>query len=397
MALGRSPRFRVADIQDMGCGLCYVCDEYPPVVKTFGGMGVAFREQAEAFARRGRRVEVICRTTDQTPGIHVIADVRVHVVRPSSVPKVRAVADRLRLSSLVRRICTKPTDVVICPDYAGPMLVKSFRNPLVVRLGGAMTVTIPNPNAEVNRTARFFERRTVDLADATWAVSRYGADATIAALGARPRPVQVFPNAVDPVRFHPAPADVDPYRILYVGKMNYLKGIFVLADAIHQVFAQVPSATLAVIGGDLVEGGQSCQAKFLELLDANERARVSLLGRLSHSEVAREMRRCGVMVLPSYTDVCPNAVLEAMSCGRPVVASDRGGIPELVQNGRTGLLADPDRPATFSDALIRLLTNRQTAEDMGAAGRNAVLAGHTREALINKLQRFYDGVSGGAQ
>jgi glycosyltransferase involved in cell wall biosynthesis len=380
----------------MNSGLCYVCDEYPPVVKTFGGMGVAFREQAEAFARRGRHVDVICRTTDQTPGIHVIADVHVHVVRPSTMPKVRAFADRLRLASLVPRICTKPTDLVICPDYAGPMLVKPFRNPLIVRLGGAMTVTTPSPDVEVNRTARFFERRTVDLADATWAVSKFGANATIAALGARPRAVHVFPNAVDPVRFRPAPGEVDPTRILFVGKLNYLKGIFVLADAIHRVFARVPSATLAVIGGDLVEGGQSCQARFLDLFDAAERARVFLLGRLPHADVARELRQCGVMVLPSYTDVCPNAVLEAMSCGRPVVASDRGGIPELVQDERTGLLADPDRPATFSDALIRLLTDRRTAEEMGAAGRAAVLAAHTREALIDKLERFYDDVSSGS-
>ena len=137
-----------------------------------------------------------------------------------------------------------------------------------------------------------------------------------------------------------------------------------------------------------MEGGQSCQARFLDLLDAGERARVCVLGRLSHADVAREMRQCGVMVLPSYTDICPNAVLEAMSCGRPVVASDRGGIPELVQNGRTGLLADPDRPETFSEALIQLLTDRQTAEDMGAAGRRAVLAAHTREALVDRLQQF---------
>ena len=66
----------------------------------------------------------------------------------------------------------------------------------------------------------------------------FGADVTIATLGARPRPVHVFPNAVDPVRFHPAPAEVDPNRVLFVGKLNYLKGIFVLADAIHRVFAR---------------------------------------------------------------------------------------------------------------------------------------------------------------
>ena len=99
------------------------------------------------------------------------------------------------------------------------------------------------------------------------------------------------------------------------------------------------------------------------------------------------------MVLPSHADMCPVAVLEAMSCGRPVVASARGGIPEMVQDERTGLLADPERPDTFADALIRLLADRETANAMGAAGREAVLAAHTREALVDRLQRFYDEVS----
>ena len=209
-------------------------------------------------------------------------------------------------------------------------------------------------------------------------MSRFGGDVTLPTLGARPRDVRVFPNSVNAVLFHPAPAEVDPHRILFVGKMNRLKGLFVLADAMRAVFAAVPDATLALIGGDHVEGGQSCQARFLDALDAASARACCVLGRLSHADVAREMRKCGVMVLPSFTEMCPVAVLEAMSCGRPVVASDRGGIPEIVQHGRTGLLADPDRPATFSDALIQLLMDRETAEEMGAAGRRAVLEAHTR-------------------
>jgi glycosyltransferase involved in cell wall biosynthesis len=375
----------------MSYGLCYVCDEYPPVVNAYGGMGISFREQAEAFARRGRRVDVICRTHDRPPGLRLIDGVRVHVIAPSAVPRARALVDRLRLTRLVRRICAAPADIVISPEYAGPFVVKSFRNPLIVRLGGAMSV--PPAGVSVRRTARFFERRTVDLADAIWAVSQFGAQVTLAALGARPRAVHVFPNAVDVVRFYPAPAEVDPNCVLFLGKLNQLKGLFVLAEAIPRVFAEVPSATLALVGGDHIEEGRSCLARFMDRLDADARARVHVLGRLSHADVARAVRQCGVMVLPSHADMCPVAVLEAMSCGRPVVASVRGGIPEMVLDGRRGLLADPDRPDTFADALIRLLTDRQTANAMGGAGRDAVLAAHTREALVDRLQRFYDEVS----
>ena len=379
--------------KEVNYGLCYVCDEYPAVVDAFGGMGVAFREQAETFARLGRRVDVICRTTHRAPGIHCANGVHVHVVKPSATPKARALVDRLRLGSLIQRICTKPSDIVISAEYAGPFLVKPFANPLVVQLEGSMTVSAMEQRLPAGRLAKFFERRTVNLADAVAAVSRFGGDVTLSTLGARPRHVRVFPNSVNALRFHPAPAEVEPRRILFVGKMNRLKGLFVLAEVMRAVFAAVPDATLALAGGDHVEDGKSSLGQFMDALDAEMRARVIVLGRLSHTDVALEVRKCGVMVLPSFTEMCPVAVLEAMSCGRPVVASDRGGIPEIVQHGRTGLLADPDRPQTFTDALVQLLKDRRTAETMGTAGRQVVLESYTSERLVERLQHFYDELS----
>jgi hypothetical protein len=214
----------------MNYGLCYVCDEYPPVVDAFGGMGVAFREQAETFARLGRRVDVICRTTHRAPGIHCSNGVRVHVVKPAATPKARALVDRFRLGSLIQRICTRPSDIVISAEYAGPFIVKSFSNPLVVQLEGSMTVSAIEQQLPAGRLAKFFERRTVNLADAVAAVSRFGGDVTLSTLGARPRDVRVFPNSVNAALFHPVPAEVDPHRILFVGKMNRLKGLYVLAE-----------------------------------------------------------------------------------------------------------------------------------------------------------------------
>jgi glycosyltransferase involved in cell wall biosynthesis len=379
----------------MSYALCYVCDEYPPVVKVFGGIGTALREHAETFARRGRRVDVICRTTDCEPGVRVINGVRIHVVKPSTIPKIRAVVDRVRLNGLVRRICANPGDIVVATEYAGPLLVRAFRNPLVVHIEGAMTVAALSLGNRVRRMARFLERRTVDLADEVCAVSRFSAEVTVSALGARPRQVRVFPNTVDPVRFQPGAGEVVPNSVLFVGKICRLKGAFVLAEAVRPVFTAIPGATLTLIGADLVEDGRSCLEQFLAYLDPGDRQRVRVLGRLGPDDVARELRRCALMVLPSLVDMCPVSVLEAMSCGRPVLASNRGGIPELVQDGCTGMLADPDRPETFTDALLELLTQRDRAEAMGRAGREVVLARFTTDALVDRLERFYEDVSRG--
>jgi glycosyltransferase involved in cell wall biosynthesis len=374
----------------MRAGLCYICDEYPPVVDAYGGLGIAFREHAEAFARRGRRVRVICRTTTRSAGVYRINDVDIHVVAPAVVPKARAIVDRLHLDALIRRLRTSAADIIVSAEYAGPLLVRSFRNPLIVHLEGSMTLSTVEQQRHPPALARFFERRTVELADAVSAVSTHCARATLSALGAAPRPVRIFPNSVDATRFVPAPAEVDPHRVLFVGKLNRLKGLFVLAEAMRRVLAAVPEATLTLIGGDHAEQGQSCLRRFLDGFDPAERARIRASGCLSHDDVAREVARCGVAVLPSLTEMCPTVVLEAMSCGRPVVASNRGGIPELLQDGVTGLLADPDRPDTFADSLIRLLTDQNLANAMGRVGRERVLTMFTSEAIVNGLERFYD-------
>jgi glycosyltransferase involved in cell wall biosynthesis len=380
----------------MSYGLCFVCDEYPAVVNEYGGLGTAFRDQAETFARRGRRVDVVCRTGDRPPGVHDVNGVRVHVVRPSTLPKARAIVDRLRLGRIIRRICVHPSDIVVSAEYAGPVVLKWFRNPLVVQCEGSMTLSALQQNRPASRLARFFERRTVDAADALAAVSQFGAGATLTALGARPRPVRVVPNPVNADRFAPAPEEVLPNRVLFVGKLNRLKGLFVLLDAMRQVWEKVPAATLVLVGGDLVEDGSSCLQRLVEQLDASSRDRVVYLGRIGRSAVAKELRQCTLLVLPSFTEMCPVAVLEAMSCGRPVVASNRGGIPEVVEDGQTGLLADPDRPASFATAIVRLLTNSAEAEAMGAAGRRRVLERYTSDAIADHLQRVFDELRGPA-
>jgi glycosyltransferase involved in cell wall biosynthesis len=133
-------------------------------------------------------------------------------------------------------------------------------------------------------------------------------------------------------------------------------------------------------------------------LDAQARARgvgeqVRFLG--ERRDVGERLANADLFVLPSRTEALPNSVMEAMAAGLPIVACRIGGIPELVEDGVTGLLVPPDDPDALGEAMAQLVANPARASALGAAARAAVaerfsmarmIAGFT-EILLEQLRR----------
>ena len=97
-----------------------------------------------------------------------------------------------------------------------------------------------------------------------------------------------------------------------------------------------------------------------------------------------------VLLLPSETESFGLVALEAMSCAVPVVASKRGGLPEVVQDGETGLLFDPHDVAGMSEAVIALLDNPDRARAMGEAGRRIARERHCISRVIDEYVELYE-------
>ncbi|MDQ0285987.1 glycosyltransferase involved in cell wall biosynthesis [Desulfofundulus luciae] len=96
-----------------------------------------------------------------------------------------------------------------------------------------------------------------------------------------------------------------------------------------------------------------------------------------------------VFVLPSITEGLPLTILEAMAAGKPVVATQVGGLPEVVVDGETGFLVPPRDPQALARALAQLLLERQKAEEMGQKGRQRVMQHFTVEAMVRKIEEEY--------
>lgn len=155
--------------------------------------------------------------------------------------------------------------------------------------------------------------------------------------------------------------------LVFVGRVNPEKGIPELLTALEEVRSRIHDLHLIVVGR--VERPIELEA---DLRDRGLTEAVHLAGLRPAGEIPGWLSAGDVFVLPSRREGMPNALLQAMACERPVVASRVGGIPEAVDEDRVGLLVEPGRPQELVRALLRLLAQPDRWRAMGTEARNAV-------------------------
>ncbi len=155
----------------------------------------------------------------------------------------------------------------------------------------------------------------------------------------------------------------DAQLALFVGRLMPVKGLSELTESVARLLPSHPRLQLVCLGEGILE--QKLRARAAQ---ADLAGHVRLLGSQSPQEVARWMAAANLLCLPSYSEGCPNAVLEALCCGRPVVASDIGGVQELVDASCAILVSpgDPNRlAAALAEGLQRSWDERAIAARFG--------------------------------
>ena len=209
--------------------------------------------------------------------------------------------------------------------------------------------------------------------------------------GYPPEKIRQHYIGVDTRRFVPAEGSGPRTHLLCVGRHVEKKGIDVLLKAFARVAPGFP-------GVDLLQVGSGPLTPMLQALAASLgiAGRVRFLGSRPHEEVRRMMQEAYAFVLPSRraasgdSEALGIVFLEASACGRPVVSTVHGGIPEAVLHGETGLLAAEGDPESLAAHLATLLGDRSLAEAMGRRGRDYVCSGFDLLRQTEKLERIYE-------
>lgn len=239
-----------------------------------------------------------------------------------------------------------------------------------------------NPFGYKNLLARRYEsyrKSVLSKADHFFPVSHYTAG-LLSDLGVRNEKMTVVPNGTDIVRFHPESAIAlkkeldlqDRKIILTVTRIVERKGIDTVINAIPKMIDRYPDVIYLIGGGGPDRGRLEELVKHLGIDNY-----VRFLGRIPDNELAAYYNLCDVFVMPSKT-VLPDVegfgivFLEAAACGKPVIGTYSGGIPDAVKHGETGLLVNENDPAQLAEALLRLLGDERMRKKLGSNGLERV-------------------------
>ena len=378
----------------------FVCSEYPPALH--GGIGTFVYTLAHHLLELGHQVWVVgIDTSVDAPKVGSEGGVMVTRLPHSPWSRVGVrigrrrlspsyVMERLYLSRQVARIARENNiEVVESYDWSGPLWAKPHKR-LVVRLHGANSANAFYEGLPQSRLLRFVEKRNVAMADRVVSVSRHIGDVTMQALGLN-RQFTVIYNGVDTKRFRPADAARDQFEVVYVGSITRRKGVFDLLNAIPLVLERVPEARFRLVG-TLPVRGELRSALDSALANLPERARraVVLAGRMRHEQLPAVYSRAAAAVFPSRAEAFGLTCVEAMACGAPVVMTSRASGPELVEDGVSGLLAEPADTEQLAGAIVRLLRDPKLRETLGRNARVRAVECFDVRKLAKRNAEFYE-------
>ena len=276
--------------------------------------------------------------------------------------------------------------------YAVSLLKRSLlRNvKTVLTLHGGDINVIPFRSRLIKRKVK----ESLNNQDAIIAVSKNLKDIAISISGYDR--ICVIPNGVDIHKFTLSTEDLELVKkkkeifkenkvILFVGNVSREKGVIELLEAFTRLISYRDNLILILVG----------RVKIVDILNrylSSLSGKVKVIGPVKHEEIKIWMNLCDIFVLPSYTEGLPVSVLEAMSCGKPVVVSKVGGVSEVVKDKKNGLLVRPKDIDGLVQCIEFLLDNPYKAKSLGEEGRKTILENYTWSKNAERTIEVYKNI-----
>ncbi len=208
-------------------------------------------------------------------------------------------------------------------------------------------------------------------------------------LGCPSEKLALVPNAVDTNLFAPS-TEHEENLIVWVGRFVPEKGLPFLIKAAKIISKEKNNVKFLLIGYGPSRPMIAELAKKYGLLGKS----VDILGPLNHKEIAKILSRATLFVFPSIREGMPLALLEAMSCGLPVIVSDFPGVSDVIKNGINGLIVPSKDASELSKSILYLLENQSTRQRLGENARNSIIHRHSWDKVTKTIDMVYnDAVS----
>lgn len=204
------------------------------------------------------------------------------------------------------------------------------------------------------------------------------------------------PNGVDIVKFNPkndpTPAkekySLQGKTILFAGRLEPEKGLEQLIRAMPEIIEKHKDAELIIAGNGYLKNKLKSFSRKLGVED-----NVKFLGWVPKKDLASLYTAAEIFILPSFYEVFPMAMLEALASGTPVITTNVAGMPDVITDGENGVLIEPGSSSEITDAVLKLLGDNELRRRMGMAGRKNVEEHFTWDNVTEIITQVYEGMA----
>ena len=368
--------------------IIFLCNEYP--LGPHAGIGMAVQTIARGLSQRGHEVTVV--------GLGDAAQeandgaIQVITLQRCKLQYLGNLISRVNLWRwLSARVKARRVDIIEVPDSQGLLPFGIDGCPVVVRLHLTFAAVKRITGENAGRAITLFEWSTLRKNRNWIAVSNYVMDLTRETFKLSAKRKTIIYNAVGSVPSAlPKLPNLPGNYVLYAGNVCTRKGADLLAEAVRDIMIQRPDLHLVYVGGIFREEGRLVSETITDILGPRVNERLHFLGRLNREQVLSCMRHARVFAFPSHVEACPLVVLEAMTCGAPVVFSKYPPGPELIVDGTTGMLADPSCPREFGEKISSILDDPALASRLSQNAQAVIAERFSLEKCTDATERFYE-------
>ena len=356
-----------------------------------GGSEVQAQQLAGALVTKGVHVSVLTRRLKGVPACEVLDNIPVHrAIRTVPVPFLWGICFMVSVLIFLLRKRNEYT-IIHCHilqefQTVIALLFKILFNKKVVVKMSSSGETSDIKLLKRSLTGKLFYP-LIKRVDAVVSVCKQSSHELLKGGFSRERIAEI-PNGVDINRFVQRPHRQLPESptITFVGRLDRYKGVAFLLEAFKKIVSQCSNARLLIVGTGPDETDLKKRVHQLNLEE-----NILFLGK--REDIVSLLLDSDIFVLPTLSEGMSNVLLEAMSCGLPVVTTSVGGNCDLIRNGHNGILVPPGDSDALAEALMEILQNTALAQQLGDEARRTVQAHYSLEVVSDSYLALYNKIA----
>lgn len=372
----------------------YITPTYLPLM---GGTEVAIYEIGKRFVKKGYDITIITQDAGFLKPNEFVDGLKIHRVHRKT-GKIGYIATPLKVLKKIKELDkAKNFDILhqfhLFPLGGASILAKKkLKKPLVTSLMGGEIYSLTNPLPKI-----FNPYLTGVMNNSDAITSPCNDYAGYAKKRGVKREVIVIPHGVDLADFNPDRYSDeirksfgiydDEIMVLSLQRLHKLKGVEYLITAIPGVIEKTPNVKFIIVG----KGPE--KEKLEELVKKLDIGRnVIFTGFVPHGEKLSAAAACDIFAFHSNYESFGIVLVEAMASGKPVISTDVGAIPEIVDDGKTGIIVPPRDSKAFADAILKLVEDKNLRTKMGIEGRKKAEREYGWDKIVERYEGIYESL-----